>query len=165
MSHVFSIRLLPWFFGTMLTLLSLLVSLLHGHQRREVSLIVGQDQRGAVAAARRHLQRQIEPSERDGSKCWNSVRTPTLVSVFLLMLLHCRRWRQDGVYLLLLSLWASCRPPLQSACVTRGPAQTHGTPPDSHRPDPLSYPPCGKKTHSTEGSWDTMTISWIDTDW
>lgn len=38
-----------------LTLLSLLVSLLHGHQRGEVSLIVGQDQRGAVTAARRHL--------------------------------------------------------------------------------------------------------------
>lgn len=55
-----------------LTLLSLLVSLLHGHQCREVSLIIGQDQRGAVTAARRHLQGQIEPSKWDGSKRWNS---------------------------------------------------------------------------------------------
>lgn len=54
-----------------ITLLSLLVSLLHGHQRREVSLIVGEDQRGAVTAARRHLKWQIEPSKRDWSKCWN----------------------------------------------------------------------------------------------
>lgn len=54
--------------GQWFTLLSLLVSLLHGYQRGEVSLIVGQDQRGAVTAARRHLQRQIEPSKRDGSE-------------------------------------------------------------------------------------------------
>lgn len=48
-------------------------------------------------------------------------------------------------HLLLRSLWASCRPPLQSACVTHGPAQTHGTPPNSRRPDPQSYPHWGKK--------------------
>lgn len=53
----------------MVTLLPLLVSLLHGHQCREMSLIVGQDQGGAVAAARRHLEWQVEPSKRNGSKC------------------------------------------------------------------------------------------------
>ncbi|TNN86868.1 hypothetical protein EYF80_002623 [Liparis tanakae] len=66
-----------------LTLLSLLVPLLHGHQCGEVSLIVGQDQRGAVAAAGSHLQRQVEPSERDGSKRWN-----TTCSVSALLILH-----------------------------------------------------------------------------
>lgn len=74
-----------WFFaGHLLTLLALLVSLLHGHQCGEVRLIVGQDQWGAVTAARGHLEGQIEPSKRDGSKRWNSDREPYLVSLYRL---------------------------------------------------------------------------------
>lgn len=52
-------------------------------------------------------------------------------------------------YLLLLSLWAWCQPPLQSACVTREPAQTHGILPDSHTPDLQSYPHCKNKNSHT----------------
>lgn len=89
----------------MLTLLSLLVSLLHGHQRGEVGLIVGQDQGGAVTAARGHLQGQIEPSERDGGERWKSVRTPYVVSEPVVHpTVLCMMEGKMLVYLLLLSL-------------------------------------------------------------
>lgn len=66
----------------MLTLLSLLISLLHGHQRGEVSLIVGQDQRGAVTATRRHFQGQIEPSKWDGSERWEGDKNVVVLLCF-----------------------------------------------------------------------------------
>lgn len=47
-------------------MLSLLVSLLHGHEGREVRLVVGENQRRAVAPVGRHLQGQVNPPERDG---------------------------------------------------------------------------------------------------
>lgn len=56
--------------GGGLTLLPLLVSLLHGHKGREMRLIVGENQRRAVAPVGRHLQGQVNPSERDrGEGC------------------------------------------------------------------------------------------------
>lgn len=42
--------------------------LLHGHQGGEVSLVVRQHQGRAMAAGGRHLQRQVDASERDGSE-------------------------------------------------------------------------------------------------
>ena len=53
------------------TLLTLLIPLLHGDQGREVCLIIGQHQGRAVTAVGGHLQGQVQPSKRNGGKCWN----------------------------------------------------------------------------------------------
>jgi len=62
------------------TLLSLLVSLLHGHQGGEVGLIVGQYQRRTVTAVGRNLQWQVKPSKRNGGKSCK-VSTTKMVEV------------------------------------------------------------------------------------
>ena len=54
--------------GSRLTLFSLLVSLLHGHEGREMRLVVGKNQRWAVASVGRYLQRQVNPPEGDWSE-------------------------------------------------------------------------------------------------
>lgn len=56
----------------MCTLLSLLISLLHGHQGGEVGLVISQHQWGTVTAVRRHLQRQVQPSKRNGSESYKT---------------------------------------------------------------------------------------------
>lgn len=50
------------------TLLFGTVPLLHGHQGREVSLVIRQHQGRAMAAGSRHLQRQVDASEWDWSE-------------------------------------------------------------------------------------------------
>lgn len=52
----------------LLTLLSLLVSLLHRDQGREVSLVICQHQRRTVASVGWHLQGQVEASKWDRCK-------------------------------------------------------------------------------------------------
>lgn len=54
----------------LLTLLSLLVSLLHRNQGREVSLVICQHQRRAVASVGWHLQGQVKSSKGDGCKSY-----------------------------------------------------------------------------------------------
>lgn len=139
----------------LLTLLPLLVSLLHGDQGRKVSLIVGQDQRGAVTTGRRHLEGQIEPSKWDGSERWNLFRRwQRHYLAFLCFKFSVYfKAKQRLIYLHLQSLWASCLRPPRWVCATHGPAQTHGIPPNSHRQDPLSYPPWGKThTHTCDSA-------------
>lgn len=48
--------------------------LLHGHQRREVRLVVGQHQGRAVAFVGRDFQGQINPPEGNGGEGWNESR-------------------------------------------------------------------------------------------
>lgn len=53
----------------LLTLLSLLVSLFHRDQGREVSLVICQHQWRAVASIGWHLQGQVEAPKGDWCKC------------------------------------------------------------------------------------------------